>query len=119
MADTLRQRLKELRKGQGLRQHEIADRLFLPLRTYQNYERGVNAPDIAMLSSMADLYGVSVDYLIGHEHEGKPDTVHHGLVALDDRERALIENYRACNRAGRTMLSALAEVLSQSARYGS
>ena len=64
----LSERLKQLRNEHRLTQQNVADRLGVKLRTYQYYESGNEAshrPDLETLVVLADMYGVSVDYLIG------------------------------------------------------
>ena len=60
-------RLKQLRKEHHLTQQNVADRLGVKMRTYQYYESDTDTahrPDLETLVVLADLYGVSVDYLI-------------------------------------------------------
>ena len=44
---------------------ECAAKLGIPYTTYVNYEKGVREPNSEMLVTLADFFGVSVDYLIG------------------------------------------------------
>lgn len=60
------ERLKELRKNAKLNQKQVADILGLTVSAYGNYELGQREPNIESLCKLADYYGVSVDYLIGH-----------------------------------------------------
>lgn len=46
-------------------QQYVADRLFIHRRTYSAYENGVNAITPELLIQIAQLYGTSVDYLLG------------------------------------------------------
>lgn len=59
-------RFKEIRKARKLTQQQVANLLDIPIRTYQNYERGVNDPDTDIICKLADYYGVTTDYLIGY-----------------------------------------------------
>lgn len=64
----LSERLKQLRNENQLTQQSVADRLGIRLRTYQYYESDrdkSHRPDLETLVVLADMYGVSVDYLIG------------------------------------------------------
>ena len=76
----------------------------------------MNAPDIAMICDMADLYGVSVDYLVGHEIQGGLEATNN-LMPVDREEQLLVDAFRQCNGEGRAMLISLAEVLAESVRY--
>lgn len=57
-------RLRELRIKSGLTQNEIASRLKVSGQTILNWENGIYEPKIYQLIELADLFGVSVDYLI-------------------------------------------------------
>ena len=52
-----------------MKQGEAAEILGLSISSYCRYERGEREPDAAVLWRMADLYEVSVDYLIGRSEE--------------------------------------------------
>lgn len=58
-------RIASLRKEQGLKQREMADKFDIKLRTYQGYEYGESYPDVAKLIALADFFNVSLDYLVG------------------------------------------------------
>ena len=83
-------RMREIRQQQNLKQREVAEALFIPLRTYQNYERGVNCPDIDMLVPLANFFRVSIDELVGHESPLGPDA-----YSLSSDEQALVRFYRS------------------------
>ncbi len=53
-------------------QQQIADKLFISRRAYSNYEIGVRGIPTEILSQIADIYGTSVDYLIGRTDVKKP-----------------------------------------------
>ena len=58
-------RIKILRKEKHLKQREAAELLGLSINSYCRYERGEREPDAPVLWRMADLFGVSIDYLVG------------------------------------------------------
>ncbi len=58
-------RLKELRKKNNLTQQSVADSLGCAREVYRRYETGQRALPILTGSKLADLYGVSLDYLVG------------------------------------------------------
>lgn len=64
--------LRMLRKQRGLNQKELADVLGLQPAALSKYENGSNEPGIGMLKSMANFFGVSVDYIIGITDETTP-----------------------------------------------
>ena len=61
----LSKRLKELREEHNKTQEEIAGLLKIARGTYTHYELGKREPDFATLEVIADIYGVSTDYLLG------------------------------------------------------
>lgn len=63
-------RLKQLRKEHGYSQQKLADILGITQQAVYKYENLTVEPDIQMLIMIADLFGVSVDYLIGHSEGG-------------------------------------------------
>ena len=60
-------RLKELRTAAGLSQQTVASKLGITQQAYANYERGKRQPDNNTLLFLADLFNVSVDYLLGKD----------------------------------------------------
>lgn len=58
-------RLAELRRENGYTQSHVADHINCVLKTYQNYEQGRNFPTLQYADSLANLYSVSIDYLLG------------------------------------------------------
>ncbi len=71
-----KERLKELRISSPYTQKEIAQKLNISVSAYQYYEAGKNEPNIEKLITLADLFNVSIDYLVGHpashEADAKP-----------------------------------------------
>ena len=59
------ERIRILRKEKNLKQEEAAKLLGLSISSYCRYERGEREPDASVLWRMADLFGVSIDYLVG------------------------------------------------------
>ena len=57
--------IRNLRIDNGYTQQQIADLLHIKQNTYSQYEIGVLNYPIDTLISLADFYGVSVDYLLG------------------------------------------------------
>ena len=60
-------KLKELRKTEKLNQSEIAQKIGIPLMTYNNYENEKTEPNIETLIKLANFYNVTLDYLVGRE----------------------------------------------------
>lgn len=58
-------RLKEARKAKGLTQVEVSKIIGISQNGYSDWETGKNRVDAVSLNKLTDLYGVSVDYLLG------------------------------------------------------
>lgn len=65
MMNTMAERLRQLRKERGLTQWEAAVYCDITENTYQNHELMTREPKLDILIRIADLYGVSLDYLVG------------------------------------------------------
>lgn len=61
------ERLAELRKLHGYTQTFVAGKLDIKQPSYLRYENGNAEPSLINLVKLADLYDVSVDYLLGRK----------------------------------------------------
>ena len=64
--------LRERRVILGMTQQQVAEYLNVKQNTYSQYEIGVLNYPIDVLCRLADLYQVSVDYLLGRTDEKTP-----------------------------------------------
>ena len=96
MKRTVAHNISELRRAHGMTQLQLAERLNYSDKAVSKWERGDSLPDIVMLKTIADLFGVTVDYLITENHpedEAAPSeaTANEGEVqSLRHRRRTLI-----------------------------
>lgn len=58
----------QLRRQTGMTQIELAERLNYSDKAVSKWERGESLPDIVTLKEIADLFSVSVDYLLRPDH---------------------------------------------------
>lgn len=65
MRDVLARRLKECRKEKGFTQGQVAIYCDITEKTYQNYELQTREPKLEILMKIADVFEVSLDYLVG------------------------------------------------------
>ena len=63
--DILAERLRKCRDEAGLTQIKAATYCDITEKAYQNYELGVHEPKVSILVRIAQLYNVSMDYLVG------------------------------------------------------
>lgn len=59
------QRIRDLREDHDLTQAQVGEKINVPQRTYAYYESGQRMIPPHILCALADLYHVSVDYLLG------------------------------------------------------
>lgn len=64
--------IRSLRVDAGMTQQQVAEYLNVKQNTYSQYEIGVLNYLIDVLCRLADLYQVSVDYLLGRTDEKTP-----------------------------------------------
>ena len=58
-------KLKKLRRNRDLTQEEVAAHIGISYQAISKWERGDGYPDITMLPTLANYFGVSIDELIG------------------------------------------------------
>ena len=65
-------KIRDLREDRDLSQKSLAEYLQIHQTTYSDYELSrLNVP-VAVLHKLADYYGVSIDYLLGHTQVKTP-----------------------------------------------
>src|SRR5438477_6485551 len=77
-------RIKQLREKRGLKQIAVANALQISAQAVSKWERGENAPDIAVLLDLSKLLGVSCDTLLGRG-ENTDDTFEATVFCSDLR----------------------------------
>lgn len=80
----LPERMKELRKMHRMTQEELAVQIGVSLGAIKYWEQGRGEPNVAALVSMAVLFNVSLDYLVGRSPIRE-------LVVDDNQTKKLIE----------------------------
>lgn len=104
---TCYQRIRDLREDADKNQKELADALYMQATQYGRYERGEREIPLGIAISIAKYYNVSLDYVAGLSADKNSD-----FVRLSDKERRLLENYRALSDFDKGQVSGLAEFLS-------
>ncbi len=71
---TIAKNISGLRRAAEMTQFELAERLNYSDKAVSKWERGESLPDVAVLKEIADIFSVTVDYLLTVEHgKRKPD----------------------------------------------
>lgn len=93
--------LKELREKKGFTQKQLSEALYLSKTAVSQYENGTHTPSIETLIKLADIFDVSIDYLLGRTsvpvtfsalkksftHEESVDDFISMLLSLDHHHR--------------------------------
>ena len=70
MENKLAENIRSYRKGLGLTQEQLAERLGITLGAVSKWERGSSEPNLPYIMELAELFHVSVDALIGFSMRG-------------------------------------------------
>ena len=99
-------RLKTLRNEKHLSQKKLAEQLGVSQQAICKYEKGLAEPDISMLKRISDLFGVSVDYLIGQTDN---PYIANDMPAITYEEMQVIQKIRDVSPAFRKNIIGLLE----------
>lgn len=82
--------IKKIRKQRNLTQEQIAEAFGVSCQAISKWETGTSYPDISLLPIIADYFGVSVDYLLGHDTSKQKETIeqvcNHANTLLETNE---------------------------------
>lgn len=67
--EKINQRLKRLRKEKGYNQTKVANKIGVSQNAYSRYELGTSEPKYFVISKLAELYGLSPEYILYGESE--------------------------------------------------
>ena len=65
MEETLGKRIVRCRKGLGLTQDALAEKLGVTAQAVSKWENDQSCPDITMLPKLAEIFGITIDMLLG------------------------------------------------------
>lgn len=86
-------RIKELLERTGKKQKDLREKLNVASSTMSQYVNGQREPGIEALIIIADFFGVSVDYLIGHDSpSGDASPTVRNFIYLNDKKYELKQN---------------------------
>lgn len=71
LREIIAKNIAALRTGAGLTQLKLAEKLNYSDKAVSKWERGESVPDIFMLKEIADMFGVTVDYLLSEDHRAE------------------------------------------------
>ena len=82
--------ITNLRKNRGMTQQDLALCLNYTDKAISKWERGESVPDILILKQIADMFGVTVDYLLQEEREPLLEAAYHSEETESARNRHTI-----------------------------
>lgn len=82
-------RFRKLRLDNNYSQTQLAKKLKVHQTAISQWELGKSFPDILTMQKLADIYDVSIDYILGRENS------RNGHVTLPEDEERLLQNYRS------------------------
>lgn len=75
-----------LRKEHNMTQMELADKMAISYQAVSNWERGNSMPDISKLPELAEIFGISLDELLGEKSPVVEAAIHNNLEECLERE---------------------------------
>lgn len=110
-------RFKLARMNSGLQQKVVASELGVSVQSMSYWESGNRTPSKENLLKMAEMYGVSTDYLLGKDPEDvaivaeikKEPVLADEFSDLTESERQLLKSFRRCTPVSRARVLAYAE----------
>lgn len=99
------ERLKALRLTLGLTQRELGEKLNVSTVSIRHWELGTKNPSMSAIVSLAQLFKVSTDYLLGVAYEADKDN-----TLLTNSELTLLSNYRALDSFGQKIVDTVCAI---------
>ena len=79
------QRIRQLRRDKHMTQVQVAQRIGVTASMVSSYETDIRLPSYEVLLRIADMFGVSVDYLLGRQEKRLLD-----ISELSEEEAAVV-----------------------------
>lgn len=113
-------RLKTLRESQGLTQNDLSIRLNTARSTITAYENGTNEPSIDMIIRISNMFGVSLDYLLGRTNQkynpnlldDNTNRLLEKINLLDENTKNTILKISILSKTNRNLLLQISEIIS-------
>ena len=81
------EKLRDLRKSKGMSQEQLSEKLGISVQAVSKWECAQSYPDIELLPIIADIMGVSIDYLLrGVEFVNNKGSLNAGKISDDNAE---------------------------------
>ena len=81
----LYEKIKNLRVNSGMKQVQLAKRLGITKSAVNSWETGTNSPSLSYIIKLAQIFGVSTDYLLGVNERLTVD-----ITSLDEEQKQAV-----------------------------
>ena len=87
------QKIKQLRFQRSLTQDQLAERLGISAQAVSKWENAVSMPDISILPTLSEVFGVSIDDLFDLADDQKMRRIENRMQTDDDIAPVLFQEY--------------------------
>ena len=88
--------ISKLRKERSMTQEQLAEASGVTFASVSKWERGAATPELNLIAEMADLFGVSLDAIVGFEaSNGGADTIEKRIYDLQQQKKIRRGRYRS------------------------
>ena len=105
----MKNRIRALRTEKNITQLRLSMELEVAQETISAYEKGKHAPSLKSLIKLADLFDVSIDYLVGRSDVRKMER----RDALLEDEALLLSRFRSLNTIDKARMLAYSQGMSE------
>lgn len=102
-------RIRALRTEKNITQLRLSMELEVAQETISAYEKGKHAPSLKSLLKLADLFDVSIDYLVGRFDVRKMER----RDSLPDEEALLLSRFRSLDKIDKARLLAYSQGMAE------
>ena len=102
----LGEKIRQLRQRDGRTQEALAVEIGVTAQAVSRWEKGICYPDMELLPSIANYFGVSIDELFGYDNERvkKVDALFDRITAMNRANNGIDLNMDECIRLAREAL---------------
>ena len=102
----LGEQIKELRQRHGRTQEALANELGVTAQAVSRWENGICYPDVELIPSIANFFGVSIDELFGYDNERakKVDSLYETICEMNRRNNGVDVDLDDCIALARNAL---------------
>ena len=108
-SDTIKEKIKALREERKMTQTDVAKACNISQQAIQSWEKGKTQPGYDSLISLAKVFLVTTDYLLGLTDQRRPAASTQANSFLSADEAKIIQQYRQLDEKGKNTIAAVME----------